>query len=89
MQEFVNNIFSNEMHLPSGVQLWQIPEGAVFPMPPFLFFLLLPLEEQDTSYFAESDNILIFSVRFMAFISTDFFYYMLPKLLGKSKHMFV
>jgi hypothetical protein len=39
-----------------------MPEGAAFPMPPALFFLLLPLEEQDTSYFAESDNILIFSL---------------------------
>ncbi|MPN25429.1 hypothetical protein SDC9_172838 [bioreactor metagenome] len=80
IQEFVNNTFNNETHLPSGVQLWHMPAGAAFPIPPFLFFLSLPLDEQDTSYFAESDNILIFSIRFIKYTSIVSFYYNFTKV---------
>src|SRR5690554_3021487 len=54
-------IFSREIHRPSEVKLWQIPAAAAFPIPPGMEERLLPLEEQDTSYFAESARILIFS----------------------------
>jgi len=49
------------MHRPSDVKLWQMPAVAVLPTPPLVLALLLPLEEQDTSYFAESERILILS----------------------------
>jgi len=38
-----------------------MPAVAVLPTPPLMLALLLPLEEQDTSYFAESERILILS----------------------------
>jgi len=49
--------FKREIHLPSSDQLWHIPKDAAFPRPPLVFFLLLPLEEHETSYFAAADNI--------------------------------
>ena len=52
------------MHLPSGVKEWQHPAGAAFPMPP-PFFLPLPEEEHETSYFALSVRIFSFSSEIM------------------------
>jgi hypothetical protein len=49
------------MHLPSAAKLWHMPLSLALPMPKGLFFLLLPLEEQETSYFAAPDNIFNFS----------------------------
>jgi hypothetical protein len=39
-----------------------MPAKWPFPIPPAVFFLLLPLEEQETSYLAESDSIFSFSI---------------------------
>jgi hypothetical protein len=57
-------IFSNDTHRPSSVKLWQIPHPAALPMEPGLFFRLVPLEAQDTSYFADSARIFSFSSTF-------------------------
>ena len=57
MQWFVKSIFSREIHLPSSDQLWQIPLFELLPNPPGLFFRILPLEEQETSYFAAAERI--------------------------------
>ena len=67
MQWFVSMIFSNEMHRPSSAKLWQMPmPPTVLPTPQAspLFFRLertVPLDEHETSYFADSVNILSFS----------------------------
>ena len=61
MQAFVNKIFNNEIHLPSAPQLWHIPDMLPLPIPEEEFLLLLPLELQDASYFAESESIFSFS----------------------------
>lgn len=58
MQQLDNRIFKSEIHLPSGVKEWQIPEAQVEPNLSLETFLLEPDEEQDTSYFAAADNIL-------------------------------
>jgi hypothetical protein len=47
------------------VKEWHTPEGAALPVPPGLFFLALPEEEHDTSYFALSPSIKSFSVMSM------------------------
>ena len=52
----MRNILNKEIHLPSLDQLWQIPETLAFPIPLLVFLRLLPLELQETSYFAESAN---------------------------------
>ena len=49
------------MHLPSADHEWHIPFIAAFPKPLFVFFLLLPLDEHETSYLAASLSILNFS----------------------------
>lgn len=48
------------MQRPSGVKLWQIPASEALPIPFLAFCLFEPEEEQETSYFAALDNILIF-----------------------------
>ena len=62
MQQFVINIFKREIHLPSLAKEWQIPEILVEPSPS-LFFLEVPLEEQDASYLALSAKIFNFSCK--------------------------
>jgi hypothetical protein len=58
MQWLVIKIFKRDMQRPSAAQAWQIPKDRAFPIPPdLLFFRSLPLEEQLTSYLAESANI--------------------------------
>lgn len=58
MQKFVSMIFNNETHRPSSVKLWQIPiPPTVLPKPSDWFFLTVPLEEQETSYLADSARI--------------------------------
>ena len=64
MQRLESKIFRREIHLPSGVKEWQHPAGAALPMPP-PFFLPLPEEEQETSYFADSVRIFSFSSEIM------------------------
>jgi len=59
---FDKSILRREIHLPSLAQEWQIPEKEPFPVPQFLFSLLLPLELQETSYFAESAKIFNLSI---------------------------
>lgn len=64
-------IFNRDIHLPSGVKEWHIPEAAVEPREPFWDFLFDPEEEQDTSYLAASLkilNLLFISKRFTFFI---------------------
>ena len=63
MQLLVSRIFSNEMHLPSSVKLWQIPAETVLPSPLPLFALLLPLDEHETSYLAAAPKMLSLSKR--------------------------
>ncbi|GAL68360.1 hypothetical protein JCM19301_1967 [Jejuia pallidilutea] len=58
----VSKIFNNETQRPSLVKVWQIPMLEALPKPLFVFFLLLPLEAQDTSYFAASASMLSFSL---------------------------
>jgi len=57
-------IFRSETHLPSSVKLWQIPQPEALPMPPVILEREVPLEAQDTSYFADSARIFSFSRTF-------------------------
>ena len=51
-------IFSNEMHRPSSAKLWHIPQPpTVLPSIPGLLERTVPLEEQETSYLADSASI--------------------------------
>ena len=45
------------MHLPSSVNVWHIPEKEVEPIPPAALFLPAPLEEQETSYLADKQQL--------------------------------
>jgi hypothetical protein len=65
MQTLERRIFRSETQRPSGVQLWQQPDGNVIPVVPFR---LLPLDEHDASYFAASAKTAIFSSTFIALI---------------------
>jgi len=51
------SIFSRETHRPSEVKLWHIPQKLALPSPFFVLARLEPLDEQETSYFADSVNI--------------------------------
>jgi hypothetical protein len=66
MQALVIRILSSETQRPSLVQLWQMPEEAADPTPPLLLVRELPLEEQETSYFAPSASILSLSIKSLA-----------------------
>jgi hypothetical protein len=50
-------ILSKETHLPSSVKLWQIPQPSAEPSPLAVFLRVVPLDAQDTSYFAASAKI--------------------------------
>ena len=51
-------IFSSDMHRPSSAKLWHIPHPpTVLPNVPGLLERTVPLEEQETSYFADSASI--------------------------------
>ena len=55
-------IFSSEMHLPSSAKLWQMPTPpTVLPTPLPRPERTVPLEEQETSYLADSASIFSFS----------------------------
>ena len=46
------------MHRPSDAKLWQMPHPpTVLPSIPALLERTVPLDEQETSYFADSANI--------------------------------
>ena len=50
------------MHRPSSAKLWHIPmPPTVFPIPRLRFERTVPLDEHDTSYFADSVNMRNFS----------------------------
>ena len=70
MHSFVNNILSNDTHLPSAAKLWQIPHDIAFPISPLMPSRCTPLEVQATSYFAASDNICNFFIRFVSLSKT-------------------
>ena len=55
------------MHLPSSDQLWHMPDFSAFPMLPGVFLRLLPLDEQETSYFADIASMLNFSLVFIVY----------------------
>ena len=52
-----------------SVKLWQIPHPAALPIAPLLCEREVPLEAQDTSYFADSAKIFNFSSTFSSIIS--------------------
>jgi hypothetical protein len=56
------SIFSSDTHRPSPVNVWQIPAAKLLPIPPGMFFRDLPLETQDTSYFALSAKTVSLSI---------------------------
>ena len=62
MHSFVSSIFKREMHLPSLLKLWQMPDFAQFPIPVPFPFLSTPLEVQATSNFAAMVSISSFSM---------------------------
>ena len=57
IQWFVISILSKEIHLPSPLKVWHIPEATLLPSIPPFPFLSTPLEVQATSYLAASDSI--------------------------------
>jgi hypothetical protein len=58
-------IFSSEMHRPSSAKEWQMPIlPTVLPTIPFLPLRTVPLDEHDTSYFADSVRMRNFSIVF-------------------------
>ena len=57
IQWFVISILSKEIHLPSLLKVWHIPEATLLPSNPPFPFLSTPLEVQATSYLAASDSI--------------------------------
>ena len=57
MQLLVSMIFNNEIQRPSSEKLWQMPQPDALPIPPDLFGREVPLDAQDTSYFADSVSI--------------------------------
>ena len=61
IQQLVISIFKSEIHLPSAAKEWHIPQLAALPIPSLVFFLSLPLDEQDASYLAASERITNFS----------------------------
>ena len=63
MHSLVNNILSNETHLPSAEKVWQIPHAREFPIPLPLPLRSTPLEVQATSYFAASVSMASFFIR--------------------------
>jgi hypothetical protein len=63
--------FSKLMQRPSAVKLWQMPLFTAFPIPFPVFARLLPLDEHDTSYFAESAKIFSF-FWVISFMSSNF-----------------
>jgi len=77
MQWFVYNSWRSEVHLPSSVKEWQMPRLAALPMPPGTLARVVPLEEQETSYLADSARIvnLVSMVSFMAQLVLQFFVY--------------
>ena len=60
------------MQRPSSDQLWQTPARAALPSPPPAFARRLPLEEQDTSYFAAAERISSFSINVMTAVLSSF-----------------
>ncbi len=67
MQWLVSITFSREMQRPSSANEWQMPTPpTVLPTIPFLPLRTVPLDEHDTSYFADSASIrnrsIVFSV---------------------------
>ena len=66
-------IFKSEIHRPSSAKLWQIPHPAALPIAPLLCEREVPLEAQDTSYFADSAKIFNFFEHFLVHNFTDMF----------------
>ena len=61
MHELVSIVFSSEMQRPSSAKLWHIPiPPTVLPNPPRVLDRTVPLDEHDTSYFADSVSIFSF-----------------------------
>ena len=64
-------IFNSEIHRPSSAKLWHIPHPpTVFPSVPGLLERTVPLEEQETSYLADSASIFSLAKTF-SFIIPD------------------
>ena len=61
MQWLVIRILKSEMHLPSAVKLWQIPQPAAVPSVLFGLPRVVPLDAHETSYLAASARIFSFS----------------------------
>ena len=69
--------FSNEMQRPSSANEWQMPTPpTVLPTMPALPLRTVPLDEHDTSYFADSASIRSFSRVFSVSMPPIFFYYL-------------
>ena len=81
IQQLVRRILSREIHLPSAEKEWQMPFTAALPKP-FLFFLVLPLEEHDASYFALSARIFSFSSRVIIITKNIITYFTNKRLLN-------
>ena len=79
-------IFKSEIHRPSSAKLWQIPHPAALPIAPLLCEREVPLEAQDTSYFADSAKIFNFSSTFSS-IFCGIVSYKDNDLMGKSLHL--
>ena len=63
-------IFNSEIHRPSSAKLWHIPHPpTVFPSVPGLLERTVPLEEQETSYLADSASIFSLAKTFSFMIS--------------------
>ena len=62
--------FNSEIHRPSSAKLWHIPHPpTVFPSVPGLLERTVPLEEQETSYLADSASIFSLAKTFSFMIS--------------------
>ena len=73
MQKLVSIILNSDTQRPSSVKLWHTPHDPVLPGAPSIPRRRTPPDEHDTSYFADSANILSFSDK-SVFISVSPFY---------------
>ena len=65
-----------------------MPAGLVLPRPPFLLPLLLPLDEQETSYFAASAKTFNLSITSIKNTPRDFLEVIISLYIELRKHMF-
>jgi len=67
------------------VKEWHIPHMAALPIPPRVFFLSEPDDEQETSYFADSVNILMVFSSSISHPTEQMFYFVKTLYTARSR----